>query len=286
VVRLIQWHFAGRVTKTVLLTRLLPLSFVSLFGALIVAAFLFPTSFDWRVRVISKLTSPHDNPEGCWLASFGIMAAMVLILPFGGYVAQRLRALSPRLASWAGAGFVLGFVLTFLTVALQLAQPVIGLRWLHGLMAGAAAAGFIAGMFCSSACALQAQRRGSSRQVRLSGVLVWSWLSLTLLPVGCLAGIGALKLLGHQAGQVWAEDLRQSFRHTVLWQLAFWEWIGVGLSYVFLGLSVLLLPASCEARSTRSGLASTPGRNQEQTENERTPFLPATCFLNQENQEP
>jgi hypothetical protein len=44
--------------------------------------------------------------------------------------------------------------------------------------------------------------------------------SLTLLLVGCLASLGALMLLGHHAGHVWAEEFRQSFRHTMLWRLA------------------------------------------------------------------
>ena len=258
VARSMQRHFAGHVTKTVLLTRLLPLSFASLFGALIVAAFFFPTSFDWRVRVISALTSPYSNPRGCWLAALGTMVAMLLILPFAGYVAARLHAIAPHPARSTGAGFALSFILTFLAVTLQLAQPVIGLRWLHGLLSAVAAGSFIAGMFCSSACALQERLRGSSRQGWLSGTLVLSWLSLALVPVGCLTGIGALILLGQQAGQTWAEDFRQSFRHTLLWQLAFWEWIGVGLGFVFMALSVLLLPASCGARRTRSGRASTP----------------------------
>ncbi len=137
--RSMQRYFAGHVTRTLLLTVLLPLSFASLFGALIVAARLYPATFDWRVGVISKLTSPYENPPGCWLAVFGIMAAMLLILPFAGYVAQRLRAIAPRLAGSTGTAFASGFVLMFLCVALQLAQPVIGLRWLHGLRGAASA---------------------------------------------------------------------------------------------------------------------------------------------------
>jgi hypothetical protein len=66
------------------------------------------------------------------------------------------------------------------------------------------------------------------------------------VPIICLASIGALTLLGHQGGQMWAENLRQSFRHTPLWQLAFWEWIGALVAFAFLIGSVLLLPVSCE----------------------------------------
>ena len=258
VARSIQKHFAGHVSRTALLTRLLPLSFASLFGGLVAAACFFPTGYDWRVSVISTLTSPRDNAQGCWLPSLGIMAAMLLILPFAGYVGQRLRALAPRLARSAASGFALSFVLMSIAMAVQLAQPVIGLRWLHELLARAAAGSFIAGMLCCGAGALKGRVRSSSGQGSLPGPLVFSWLSLTLLPIGCLAGIGALMLLGHQAGQAWAEDFRQSFRHTMLWQLAFWEWIGAGVAYAFLFVSVLLLPASCGERRTRPGCASTP----------------------------
>lgn len=243
--RSMQRFFAGQVTRTVLLTRLLPLSFASLFGALFVAALFYPTAFDWRVRVISALTSPYANPRGCWLAAFGSMAAMVLIMPFAGYAATRLQVIAPRPARPAGAGFALSFILTFLAVGLQLLQPLIGLRWLHGLLAGLAAGSFIAGMLCGCACAIQDRWRGPSQQKCLSTALAWSWLSLILGPAACLIGIGAVLLLGQHAGVTWAEDLRQSFRHTALWHLAFWEWIGVGLAYVFMAFSVLLLPASC-----------------------------------------
>ena len=255
-----QRYFAGHVTRTLLLTVLLPLSFASLFGALIVAARLYPATFDWRVGVISKLTSPYENPPGCWLAAFGIMAAMLLILPFAGYVAQRLRAIDPRLAGSTGTAFASGFLLMFLCVALQLAQPVIGLRWLHGFLGAASAAGFIVGMFCCSAYAIQERLRCARQRGQLSGKLVFSWLSVTLIPVLSLAVIGVLALLGQHAGLAWAEDIRQSFRHTMLWHLAFWEWIGVALGYVFLTLTVLLLPASCEAGRTRSSHASTTRR--------------------------
>ena len=251
--RSIQKHFSGNVSKTALLTRLLPLSFASLFGTLIAAALFFPGDYDWRVRVISHLTSPRHNPDGYWLPSLGIMAAMLLALPFAGYLAQRLHAIKPRLARSAGLSFAFGFALMVLSVTAQLAQPVIGLPWLHEFLARASAGIFVVGMFCCCACALKDRLHRFGGQRSLPAALALYWWSLTLLPIGCLAGIGVLVLLGHQAGQTWAEDFRQSFRHTMLWQLAFWEWIGAMVAFGFLTGSVLLLPVSwVEWRKTRT----------------------------------
>ena len=252
--RSIQNILTGHVSKTVLLTRLLPLSFASLFGTLIAAAFLFPTGYDWHVHVISDLISPHDNPQGCWLPSIGIMAAMLLVLPFAGYVAQHLRAITPGLARSAGLTFALSFVLMLLTVAMQLAQPDIGRWWLHEFLARASAGIFSLGMLCCCVCALKDRFRCFGGQGSLPAALAFYWVSLTLLPIGCLASIGALMLLGQQGGQMWAEDLRQSFRHSMLWQLAFWEWIGAGVAFAFLTGSVLLLPVS--RRESRKSSAS------------------------------
>ena len=266
--RSIQKYITGQVSRTTLLTTLLPLSFASLFGALIVAAFLFPKNYSWQVNVISALTSPRNNPQGCWLASLGIMAAMLLVVPFAGYLAERLRAAAPRLARWAGLAFALSFVTMTFALLAQLAQPFVGPRWLHELLARAAAGSFIVMMFCCAACAIKERRRGFGRQASLPAALAYAWGTLTLLPLGCVAVIGILVLLGHQGGQTWAENFRQSFRQTPLWHLAFWEWIGIGIAFVFLTVSALLLPANSGKRRTVSDQSFLPD------ETAMGPFLP------------
>src|SRR5215510_12976325 len=120
----IQGNFIGHVSKSALLTKLLPLSIAISFGTLIVAAHLFPKEYDWRVRVISKLTSPKDNPEGYWLASLGVITAVILAMPFGGYVARRLHTVMPLVARSAGLSFACGFTLMIVAILIQLAQPV------------------------------------------------------------------------------------------------------------------------------------------------------------------
>lgn len=244
VARSLKGALAGHVSKTTLLTILLPLSFASLFGTLIAAAAVLPTGYDWRERVISNLSSPRHNPQGCWLPTIGTMAAMLLAWPFAGYVAQRLRAITPRLAQPIGAAFASAFGLMLLAAVTQVAESSIGLSWLHQVLAGASGGFFILGMLGCCAGAGRDRLRCFRGQRSLPVGLAVYWVSVALLPIAILASIGTLRLLGHQAGQTWAEDFRQSFRHTVLWQLAFWEWLGAVAAYAFLGGSVLLLPVA------------------------------------------
>lgn len=243
----------GHVSKSALLTRLLPLSCLSFFGAMSAAATFSPDGYDWRVRVISKLTSPDENPEGYLLPSIGIMAAIVLALPFAGYVSQRLHTIAPGFARSTGVAFAIGFVLMLFAMATQLAEPVVGMPWLHTPLAQAAGGFFVGGMLGCSLCALKDRLRIFGGEGALPRALSAYWIGITLLPVGLLALLGMLMFLGHQAGQAWAEDFRQSFRNTVFWRLAFWEWVGTVIAFAFLWGSVLLLPGSAEEREARVG---------------------------------
>jgi hypothetical protein len=246
--RLIQRFFSGQVSKTALLT-ILPLSFASFYCTVIAAAICFPERYDWRVRVISNLTSPRDNPELYWLPSLGIVVMALLLFPFAGYVERRLHAIKPRAARSAGVAFAFSFGVLLLAVVAQLAQPLTGMGWLHEFLARAAAAAFGVGMFCCSACAVKDRLRLFGGQRLLCNALTFSWASLTLLPVVCLAIVGVLVLLGHKADVAWAENLRQSFRNTLFWHLAFWEWAGVLGVTAFLTVSALWLPEPITTQS-------------------------------------
>jgi len=235
-------HLASDVSRDGLLRRFLPISFMSLFGTLIAAAFFFPKGYIWHTSAISTLTSPHDNPGRCWLPSVGIVAAMLLALPFANYLRQCLCDIMPRLARSAGIAFAFGFVLMALSVVAQLAQPVIGFQWMHWVLASTAAAFFIGGMLCCVTCAFRDQVSYFDGRRTLPRTLVCWWGLLSGMPVVILVVLVALKLLGQQGGQIWAEDIRQSFRHTIFWHLAFWEWLGAALAFAFLTGTVLLLP--------------------------------------------
>lgn len=240
-------HIIGQVSKSALLTTLLPLSFGTFFIALSAAASFFPQGYDWRVHVISKLTSPIANPQAYWIANLGIMMTMLFALPFAGYVHQRLQPIAPKLARIAGITFGLGFIIMAISMLAQLAEPVIGLRKLHTYLAQTAAGFFMVGMICCSASAIRDRVRSFGGRAALPRTLASFWASLTVLPVAVLTTILLLLVLGGPA-----EEIRQSFRHTPMWHLAFWEWIGALLACAFLTGSVALLPIPREqAQRTR-----------------------------------
>ena len=250
----IQRFFTGCVSKKVLLTMLLPLSIASFFGTIVAAAFFFPVPYDWSVRVISNLASARDNPSAYWLPCLGLAVSAVLALPFAGYVEQHMRGITPRLARIAGMAFALACVMLLLTgIVPQKVLITIGWERMHEILARTSAAAFFIGMLCCCVCALKDRFRFLGGQRFLSTALAYYWAWIILLPFGCAAIIGTLQLLGQQADQAWAEQTRQSFRHTAMWHLAFWEWVGSVLFFMFMMVTVLLLP---ERDTVNQGLES------------------------------
>jgi hypothetical protein len=175
---------------------------------------------------------------------------MLLALPFAGYLGQGLCNIMPRLARSAGLAFAFGFVLMALSVIAQGAQQFIGFQWMHWVLATTAAVFFIVGMLCCATCAVRDLPYFGGRRTLPKTLVCW-WGLLTMTPVLFLVALAALKLLGQQGGQVWAEEFRQSFRHTIFWHLAFWEWLGAALAFAFLTGTVILLPdTNDKARTT------------------------------------
>ena len=160
-----------------------------------------------------------------------------------------MRGITPCLARAAGVAFALSCVLLLLAgvVVKQQTLPVVGWPRMHEYFARGSALAFTAGMLCCCVCAIRDRFRIFGGQRFLGAALSYFWGFVTLLPVGCGIIIGVMQFLGHQADQAWAEQFRQLFRHTPMWHLAFWEWIGSGVCFVFMMVSVLLLPGRINA---------------------------------------
>ena len=234
--RLVGNFFAGHVTRATLLTRLLPLSLATFVTTMIIGILLFPGDYDWRRHVLSRVISPRYNPDAYWLPSIGIAAAALLTLPFAGYVERRLRAIAPGVARSAGVAFALGLLLLA-----SVGVPLAGFGRLHENLARAAAGVLAVGMLCCGVCALRDHLRFLGGRRSLCDRLSFCWAALPLLPITAGAVSGVM-LLGRQAGHGWALRTAEVLRSTMFWQLAFWEWVGLGLLFGFFFLSVLWLP--------------------------------------------
>lgn len=236
-----------------LLTVLLPLSFISIFSTLVIAARYFPGSYDWKRQVISHLISPRHNPDGFLLPSLGMALSAVFALPVAGYVSQRLREVSPRLSHWVGVGLGVGIFLV-VTVTLPFNTPSMpeSVHWVHEALARIGAVGIVGGMVCCCVIGLR-DRFGGRRS--LDPRLVASWACLTLVPVLCGILSGILKF-SRKAGFEWAIQLRLELKKTMLLELAFWEWVGVVGFVFFMVISVMLLPA--QVKKLREGRELSP----------------------------
>lgn len=235
--------FFPELTRRMLLLWAVPLIFVAYFGTFACAAVLFPSTYDWRYRVISNLISPRNNPEFHWLPSFGITVTGLLLFPFTGYIHRRLHLVSPAVTIFGTVAFLSGAVLLIFAglIVPQHSHLNGGPPRLHEMLGRTSAIGLSVGMVCFCVSALKGHlSSGIGKNLFRAGLLV-SWISVTLVPLVGAALSGCLLALAkvHLAGWDW---IYRALRDTVLWHLAFWEWLGSAAVFLFLLTSALFLP--------------------------------------------
>jgi hypothetical protein len=233
---------------------LLALIFVSFFGTLAVSAWMFPQKYDWRYRVISNLLSPRDNPDHYQVAAAGVGLTALLMLPFAGYLQTQLGRAMPRIAAFAGGGFMAGSI-ALLCAALIVPQhvhDVFGFRRVHEFL-GRSAAGFLAaGMLFSCWSAWKDRSKGS-----VTTGLFWVWFAVTLVPLTGVFLSECLLLLTRLEPAA-AGPIRSVLRHSVFWHLGFWEWTGAAAVFVFLSAAVFLMPSQAKTATWRTRLPIPP----------------------------
>jgi hypothetical protein len=207
------------------------------FGSVFLAALAFPNGYNWHSQVISKLTSPKENPAGYWLPVAGISISTLLALPFAGYIAAPLIEISPRLARAARMALWFGFAVISLAMVVQVLDTIVTHRKAHTYLAHAATFVFFIGMGLCSVCAA-CDRNG--RKI-LPKPVAPCWMALTFGPMLLLVPLAIVSVLG-KSGFAWAEQFRQSFRSTPLWHLAFWEWTALAICSAFVIISTIYLP--------------------------------------------
>ncbi len=237
----------------------LPFAVLLFFGSLGLAAALFPKQYDWRYRVISNLLSPRDAPHFFWIPCIGIALAGILLIPFARLVSRRLRAVSRPVARVAAGGFYLGFGLLILSAMIvpQHIHPVLGFPRLHEMLARSSAVAIGIGMIACCVCGILDGRRAEGVQRALYPSLAALWLAFTALPLAVLAGCGAMFLFVRMQPQ-FAVEHHSWMRHSLLFHLGFWEWIGTVVVFAFIATTTLLLPRSPRPSIEPAGRALTP----------------------------
>ncbi|HEV7404764.1 MAG TPA: hypothetical protein VGO11_17615 [Chthoniobacteraceae bacterium] len=229
-----------RPSRQALLRGFLPLILLSYFGTLGLAALLFPAPYDWRYRVVSNLLSPRDDPHWYRIPSIGIAVAGVLMLPLAAYLEARLRPVAPRWARLA-RGLLSGGIVLLILAALVVPQhvrPVLGLPRLHEMLSRTSAICFGLGMLACCVCAWCDRKRARILDPRL----LPAWCALSLLPIAGILVSEAL-LFAVRLFPVWGAPVKASLRHSVVWHLGFWEWIGSAAVFAFLVIATWYLPA-------------------------------------------
>ena len=131
------------------------------------------------------------------------------------------------------------FLVVTVTLPFNVDSMPAGVRWVHEALARTAAVGIFGGMVGCCVCGLRDRLGGRQSLNRL---MVASWVSLTMLPLVCGVLAGILKF-ARKAKIEWAVQTREQLKQTMIWQLAFWEWVGIAAFMLFMVISVALLPA-------------------------------------------
>lgn len=210
----------------------------SYFGGIWLGALHFPRHYEWRRNVISNLLSPRDNPGWYRIPCAGVAISGICMLLLAVWIDGRLGDGGSRFARRVRRPALLGGALCLTLAALvapQHAQTVAGLRHAHEALARFAAAGLGAGIVCSCWSGAQAGT-GAARERRLR-LARRVWRLIALPPLALAAGSGVLAGLG------WLHwvPAGDSLRGTLFWRLAFWEWLGSALVFLYFASAACLL---------------------------------------------
>jgi hypothetical protein len=241
--------FLPNLSRRMLLIWAIPLIFISYFGTLACAAILSPVTYDWRYRVISNLISPRNNPAFHWIPTFGITIAGLLLMPFTGYIYQRLRLASPVGAVIGTVGFLSGATLLILASLIVPQHPHLngGSPRLHEMLGRTSALGIGVGMISFCVSALRGYLIPGIGKKLFKRELLASWILVTLVPLVSAAASECLLLLAG-AHLPWSVEIFHALRDSVLWHLSFWEWLGSAAVFLFLLGSALFLPQNIAVR--------------------------------------
>jgi hypothetical protein len=233
---------SGNLSRKVLLFVWLPLIGLSYFGTLAIAARLSPNSYNWRHKAISKLLYPGNDPVFHCLASLGIAAAGLLMIPIVSYIRGRLLSVSAFTVDVAASAFGLGAI-DLVLAGLIVSHPAHGTSpfpRLHEMLARTAALALGAGMILFWACAAKRYFASSTRTPQRRRLLIsWSLLTLPAILIVILR-------IAAETHLNWSNSLYEALGNRDVWDLGLWEWLGSAAVFLFLVSAALFLPEKAE----------------------------------------
>jgi hypothetical protein len=229
--------FTGDLSRRTMLFVVIPLIIIFFFGSLAVAVALLPQAYDWRTMSISQLLYPRVNPQFHFIPATGIAVSGALLLPFAGYVRRRLGFDAPIVR--AGAVFFVAGAICVILASMITSHPLHGqatVPKLHEVLGRASGIGLGVGILLFEFYALRQYRRAGNDSVSRRLVIWWSFISW---PAVVLV---ILRLIVVEAHLQTLRSFTQSLKHSTVWHLGFWEWIGAVAVIAFLIVSAWLLP--------------------------------------------
>jgi hypothetical protein len=200
-----------------------PLGVLAFWGGVLIAAWLYPSEYDWRYMPVSNLFSAGRNPDGHLWASMGVVLCSLCGLCWVAILAQRCAN------AYAGGhpGGLRAIQLGSFCMACSAALPqsLLPLRKGHELLTFLAFAGLCLGlvrlMFQTTERVLARRTLGSiSNSRRYASVLAGS----AVLPI-LLAGLAQAYVFYALPALHWVNLSWRAHGVPVYLSFAFWEWV-------------------------------------------------------------
>lgn len=202
------------------------------------AARFSPNSYDWQREAISRLLYPGSDPEFHTIASLGIAATGLMMIPIVVYMRTRLRSVSAIAVDAGAAAFGIGAIVLVLA-GIVVSHPARGASpfpRLHEMLARTAAFALGAGMLVLWGCAAKGYFASSKRARQWRWLFVcWSLLTLPAFSIAILRLVAGARFR-------WSSPVYRALENGSLWHLGFWEWIGSVAVFLFLLSAALFLP--------------------------------------------
>ncbi|MFX0100233.1 MAG: hypothetical protein ACFFCS_11680 [Candidatus Hodarchaeota archaeon] len=246
---------AGNLSRKTVLTRLIPLVLVVIFGSLFITGMFFPTEFDWRVMVLSALFVSKDNPDGYIYFSVAVVVIAVSLIPMLGYLHRRLNKICMG-TTRTGSVFLIISIIGFLLMGIFAIYPPLGEILfnedrMHEYMSFLGLVGLVLAYFFYGFSLLK-DRKVGKRQINQPALIIGT-IIMWIVFLGLVLSQGVLEIIEAvyepdwpYVGIDWIDGTFLPKPPLVL-SFALWEWLLVIGVFVYMVLLLFMIPEDVEA---------------------------------------